>query len=112
MDQPGKRRALGKQVGLMQGIARIAPTAFGRKALVFLVGFLLSSPAKLCAQQDQSASKELFAWSRLPELPEPIGVGGACAGISGDALIVAGGAHFREPFLDGGKKSGPTAYTC
>ena len=88
----------------MQGIARIAPTAFGRKALVFLVGFLLSSPAKLCAQQDQSASKELFAWSRLPELPEPIGVGGACAGISGDALIVAGGAHFREPFLDGGKK--------
>ena len=88
----------------MPAMARIASTVLGRKVFLLFVGLLLFSSANLYAQEDQFASKELFAWSRLPELPEPIGVGGACAGISGDALIVAGGAHFREPFLDGGEK--------
>ncbi|MDE2828446.1 MAG: hypothetical protein OXL40_14285 [Bacteroidota bacterium] len=59
----------------------------------------------VAALQGQDApTKELLDWHRLPDLPDPIGVGGPCAGISNGALIVAGGAHFRDPFLQGGEK--------
>lgn len=44
-------------------------------------------------------------WKRLPDLPDPIGVAGAFAGVSGGALIVAGGANFPDrPPWEGGKK--------
>jgi N-acetylneuraminic acid mutarotase len=44
-------------------------------------------------------------WHRLPPIPDREGVAGAFAGVSGDALIVAGGANFpdRKPW-DGGTK--------
>ena len=59
----------------------------------------------VAALQGQDAPiKELLDWHRLPDLPDSIGVGGPCAGISNSALIVAGGAHFRDPFLQGGEK--------
>ena len=35
-----------------------------------------------------------FAWSELPPLPDGVGVAGSCAGVSGGALLVAGGANF------------------
>ena len=44
-------------------------------------------------------------WNRLPSIPDPLGVAAPFAGVSGGALIVAGGANFpdRMPW-DGGKK--------
>ena len=44
-------------------------------------------------------------WSKLPSIPEPLGVAAPFAGVSGGALVVAGGANFpdRMPW-DGGKK--------
>jgi SSS family transporter len=46
----------------------------------------------------------LYEWEALTDLPEPIGVAGPFAGISNDALIVAGGAHFPVPLFEGGTK--------
>ncbi len=69
---------------------------------VILLFVLLFQVATL--QGQDVPSKELLDWHRLPDLPDSIGVGGPCAGISNGALIVAGGAHFRTPFLQGGEK--------
>ncbi|MFP4058466.1 MAG: galactose oxidase [Candidatus Brocadiia bacterium] len=41
-------------------------------------------------------------WTRLPDLRVPLG--GQFAGVSGGALVVAGGAHFPVPMFEGGKK--------
>jgi N-acetylneuraminic acid mutarotase len=44
--------------------------------------------------------------SRLPSLPEPLGVAGAFAGVANDSLLVAGGANFPDaPPWKGGKKT-------
>ena len=43
-------------------------------------------------------------WTNLPDLPEPLGLGGAFAGTADGALIVAGGSHFPVPPFKGGKK--------
>jgi N-acetylneuraminate epimerase len=44
-------------------------------------------------------------WQPLPPIPDPLGVAGPYAGVSGGALIVAGGANFpdRMPW-EGGRK--------
>lgn len=57
------------------------------------------------AAEQQPAGPPLLRWSELPELPEPIGFAAPFAGVSGDALIVAGGANFPEaPPWEGGRK--------
>ena len=45
-------------------------------------------------------------WKQLPALPEPLGVAAPYAGVSGGALLVAGGAHFPDkmPWEGGSKK--------
>jgi solute:Na+ symporter, SSS family len=43
-----------------------------------------------------------LSWSELPAFPQP--VGGAFAGVSDGALVVAGGAHFPTPLFEGGSK--------
>ena len=43
-------------------------------------------------------------WQRLPTLPDALGFGGPFAGVSNEALIVAGGANFPESLFRGGKK--------
>ncbi len=44
-------------------------------------------------------------WEQLPDLPEPPGVAAPFAGVSGGALIVAGGANFPDKMpWEGGKK--------
>jgi N-acetylneuraminate epimerase len=44
-------------------------------------------------------------WKQLPPLPDPLGVAAPFAGVSGDALIVAGGANFPDKMpWEGGKK--------
>ena len=46
-----------------------------------------------------------LSWSRLADIPVPLGLGSPFAGVSGGALIVAGGANFSEGMpWDGGKK--------
>ncbi len=44
-------------------------------------------------------------WEKLPPLPNALGVAGAFAGVSGDALLVAGGANFpdKKPWEGGSK---------
>ena len=45
-------------------------------------------------------------WNRLPPLPDHKGIGGPFAGVSGNALIVAGGTNFpARPPSEGGKKA-------
>ncbi len=52
-----------------------------------------------------AAASEPLQWSRLPPLPDKLGVAGAFAGVSGGALVVAGGANFpRKMPWDGGAK--------
>jgi len=43
-------------------------------------------------------------WDQLPELPNTLGVAGPFAGISEDALIVAGGANFPLPIWESEKQ--------
>ncbi len=44
-------------------------------------------------------------WSKLPDLPDAEGFAGSYAGVSGNALVVAGGANFPEkPMWEGGCK--------
>lgn len=60
-----------------------------RQALVFFV--LTSFPFLTMAQQ-----QHFFSWEQLTSVPDTIGFAGSYAGISNDALIVAGGANFPD----------------
>ncbi|MCP4092708.1 MAG: sodium/solute symporter [Planctomycetes bacterium] len=62
-----------------------------------IVGFL--SFLALCA-----AASGQVEFTQLPELPNPVGLGGPIAGSSNGALIVAGGANFPTPLTEGGSK--------
>jgi hypothetical protein len=71
---------------------------------------LLACSLAFGAQERQG--KSLFVWpgfeqgeaKALPHLPDPLGVAGPFVGVSNDALIVAGGAHFRVSPFKGGTK--------
>ena len=64
-----------------------------------LFGILLSAAAILflsgCGEKDPLVA-EAINWDELPELPNAYGLGGAFAGVSQGALIVAGGAVSPE----------------
>ncbi|RYD48434.1 MAG: galactose oxidase [Verrucomicrobiaceae bacterium] len=48
---------------------------------------------------------ETLTWNQLSPLPDPLGVAAPYAGVSGDALLVAGGANFPDKMpWEGGKK--------
>lgn len=56
----------------------------------------------------QVFAEDILDWTELPELPElpaQLGVAGPFAGVSNDALIVAGGTNFPNgaPWDGGGK---------
>ena len=52
-----------------------------------------------------AVAAEALQWSTLPALPDKHGFAAPFAGVSGDALIVAGGANFPDGYpWDGGKK--------
>jgi solute:Na+ symporter, SSS family len=61
---------------------------------------------------EEAPGRRLFVWpgfeesaaKPLPDLPEPLGAAGPFVGVSRDALIVAGGAHFQVSPFQGGKK--------
>src|SRR5215469_6761783 len=61
---------------------------------VVLSWVLLTSPDSATAAD---SPPNVFRWRALPPLPEPLGLAGPFAGVSGDALIVAGGASFSQP---------------
>lgn len=64
---------------------------------------LLSMTIMSCSTNKQGLDLE---WKQLPPLPDPVGVAGAFAGISGNALIVAGGANFPDKMpWEGGTKA-------
>ncbi len=63
---------------------------------LFMVALTLGSSA---------VANEPLHWSQLPPLPDALGVAGPFAGVSGDTLLVAGGANFPGRMLwEGGKK--------
>jgi len=58
--------------------------------------FLVATISLPCRAED---------WFQLAPLPDPLGVAGPFAGVTGDGLLVAGGANFPEkPPWEGGKK--------
>jgi SSS family transporter len=46
---------------------------------------------------DVPAGPDVLKWEQLPPLDDPYGFAGSFVGVSGDALIVAGGANFPYP---------------
>jgi solute:Na+ symporter, SSS family len=74
------------------------PLGFLRGALPGLVvGLALAWPSRAAAAD--------LAWDRLRPLPDPVGVAGPCAGVSGGVLLVAGGANFPSAApWEGGRK--------
>jgi N-acetylneuraminic acid mutarotase len=74
--------------------------------LRFRLGSLArASVLAVVAASGASAGPGPLAWSRLPDLPDPVGFAAPFAGASGGALIVAGGANFPErPPWEGGAK--------
>lgn len=68
-----------------------------RASIDGVVALLLATvlvPAHTARAQPEIASP--LRWSELPPLPDPIGFAGPFAGVSRDALIVAGGANFPD----------------
>ncbi len=65
-----------------------------RRDFGVLVLALLSSAAGCGPPAADRAAPAALAWRELPALPDPVGFAGPFAGVSGGALIVAGGANF------------------
>ncbi len=63
------------------------------------------SALSTCTQRSAPRSLYSLHWSQLPPLPDALGVAGPFAGVSGDTLLVGGGANFpgKMPW-EGGKK--------
>ncbi len=65
--------------------------------------FLLVLIATFTAMRGQAL--DFLKWEQLPPLPDKLGIAAPFAGVSGEALIVAGGANFPNGMpWDGGKK--------
>jgi N-acetylneuraminic acid mutarotase len=59
----------------------------------------------MCSLLGRAAEPGMLKWDGLPPLPDALGVAGPFTGVSGDALLVAGGANFLDgaPW-EGGRK--------
>lgn len=91
-----KMRTLRRLHGLLPG----RPGRFRElPCAIVLAGFMTA-----CSSAPTSVEPTL-RWQQLPPLPDPVGFAGAFAGVSGDALIVGGGANFpgKMPW-EGGTK--------
>ncbi len=66
---------------------------------LLLVIFLVLSQT-IAAMAGTGNAPDLLEWSQLPPLPDPVGLAGPFAGVSGepsnDVLIIAGGANFPD----------------
>ncbi|MBP7276367.1 MAG: galactose oxidase, partial [Kiritimatiellae bacterium] len=64
-----------------------------------------AAPAETATPPPASATVEL-KWSELPPIPDSRGLAGMYAGLSGDALLAAGGANFPDALpWEGGTKT-------
>lgn len=52
-----------------------------------------------------SQASPTLSWERLPDLPDPLGLKGVYAGVTGGQLIAAGGSNFPVPHAQGGAKA-------
>ena len=74
-----------------------------RNALILITSSILAV-APICFSGEMKNPEP--RWSRLASLPGKVGLGGCFVGVSGGALLVAGGCNFPEkPLWDGGKKA-------
>ncbi len=74
-------------------------------AWIAALGVALVMAAPTRAEQAASAESDVLVWDRLPDLPEPPGVGGPFCGVAAGSLVVAGGANFPAgPPWEGGVK--------
>jgi N-acetylneuraminic acid mutarotase/peroxiredoxin len=66
----------------------------------------LSSMPGVARDQARPAEPRSLAWRQLASLPDPVGVAGSFAGVSGTTILVAGGANFPERLpWEGGRKA-------
>jgi len=77
----------------------------GRSSLLVACVAVACLAAKFTAAEEPRQTGRVLAWDTLPPLPDPVGFAGVYAGVSNDALIVAGGANFPQaPPWAGGEK--------
>ena len=83
-----------------------------KSILLLPATFLLSINSSAAHAQSDSKESILTDWELLPVLPDTPGFAGAFAGVSDDALLVAGGTNFpdRMPWEDGTKVWYDTIY--
>lgn len=75
--------------------------AFHRPLRGWIISCLLAAMSVISVRSESLH----LDWKELPGIPDPIGFAGSFAGVSGGALIMAGGANFPEAMpWDGGKK--------
>ncbi len=72
------------------------------KRLAVVLALLLAVLSPPATANDAPTSA--FQWSQLPDLPDPLGLGGPFVGTSNNALIVAGGSNFPISTFQGGTK--------
>lgn len=82
--------------------SREKPLAIRPRSLILDLSLMLVSWALLLP----SLTAQNMTWSQLPPLPDKEGFAGMFAGVSGDALVIAGGANFpdKRPW-EGGTKT-------
>ena len=70
-----------------------------------IVAFCLAAAAASAQSAPDMTTSPPLRWNELPALPDREGFAGSYAGVSGDALIVAGGANFpdKRPWEGGAK---------
>lgn len=90
---------------IISPLARVGESlgvAVTREAFLLVTAGILAA-APMCFSADMRNPH--LVWSKLPALPDTVGLGGCFAGESGGALLVAGGCNFPgKPFWEGGKK--------
>lgn len=72
------------------------------------LGMLCVLIVVLCPAQGAAAAQT--RWDALAEVPDEIGLAGGYCGVSGDALIFAGGANFAPPYFDNDKQWSDRVY--
>ena len=78
--------------------------AFARGSSVLLAALVAWAGFGACpALAEEPASRAFLQWGELPALPDELGFAGPFAGLSRDALIVAGGANFPRPVWENDK---------
>ena len=66
-----------------------------KRLFIFFLSFVGTLFYTGCSESEDP-KPESISWEELPELPNTVGLGGAFAGVSNGALIVAGGANFPD----------------